>query len=267
MTPTIVLIHGAWMNPESWDAIKHRYEERGYTVLAPAWPEDDRSVAELRSQPDPALAQVGIPEIVNHYAEIIEHLDSPPILIGHSFGGLFVQMLLDRGLGVAGVAIDSAPPKGVSPSFHALQASLPALGPGAGHKIRTLDFDDFQWGWMHLQSAAEAQAAYDRYVVPTPGKIFVSLARAPFSQTTHVDFHNDTRAPLLLIAGSADRTVTAKMNKKNYHKYKHSDAITDFYMFEGRTHWLLAQPGWEEVADYAINWVESKLPHVEETED
>ena len=112
---TIVLVHGAWVTPLCWENFSGYFESRGYTCLAPAWPYKDRSVDELRRSPDPNLGRLGLIEIVDHYDRIIRGLDAPPILIGHSYGGLFVQMLLDRGLGAAGVAIDSAPPQGVLP--------------------------------------------------------------------------------------------------------------------------------------------------------
>ncbi|WP_292327657.1 alpha/beta hydrolase [Mesorhizobium sp.] len=109
MSKTIMLIHGAWLNAHCWEGFKARYEARGYNVIAPAWPFDDRSPSELRASPNPALAQVGINELINHYDRLIRALPEPPILIGHSFGGTVTQHLLDRGLGVAGVAIDPAP--------------------------------------------------------------------------------------------------------------------------------------------------------------
>ena len=101
-----MLIHGAWLNAHSWEGFKTRYEARGYTVIAPSWPLDDRSPAELRASPNPALAKVGINELINHYDRLIRALPEPPILIGHSFGGTVTQHLLDRGLGAAGVVID-----------------------------------------------------------------------------------------------------------------------------------------------------------------
>src|SRR3954464_14067832 len=111
-TETIVLIHGLWMTPRSWEFFRSFYESRGYNVLAPAWPRMGREVEDLRRDPS-ALAGLGLREIVDHYARIVQALPRPPILIGHSIGGLVVQLLVDRGLGRAGVAIDSATPKGV----------------------------------------------------------------------------------------------------------------------------------------------------------
>jgi len=255
MLPTLVLVHGAWMSPASWQPWIDRYSARGYRVVAPSWPHDEREVAALVASPDPALAEVGVTEIVDHYQAEIGKIDGPVVLIGHSFGGLFVQMLLDRGVGVAGVAIDPAPPKGVFPSASALKAGLPALFAGP---IATLSFGDFQWGWMHTQPEAEQRAAYDAYVVPTPRKVYRQGAFAPFTDVLRVDFARRTQ-PLLLVAGLEDRTVSASMVRAAYKLQRDSKAITALHEFPGRTHWIVGQPGWEEVADDAIGWVETTL--------
>ena len=115
---TIVLIHGLWMTPRSWEHWIPRYERRGYRVIAPAYPGFEVEVDALRADPAP-IERVTVPDTVEHLAGIISELESPPILIGHSFGGALVQVLLDRGLGAAGIAIDSVPTEGV----HKLPAS------------------------------------------------------------------------------------------------------------------------------------------------
>jgi pimeloyl-ACP methyl ester carboxylesterase len=241
----------------SWSKWVTRLEARGHRVLAPAWPHDDRPVAALRAAPDPGLAHVGIAEIVERYASVVRSLPEPPILIGHSFGGLFVQMLLDRGLGAAGVAIDPAPPKGVLPGVSAIRASLPVLmGWGSWREIRTMSFESFSWGWVHTLPPAEQRAAYDEYVVPTPGRIFLQALLAPATDDTRVNFQNRQRPPLLIIAGELDRTVEPSMNRANFTKQKRSGAVTELREFAGRTHWICMQPGWEEVADFAIAWAE-----------
>jgi pimeloyl-ACP methyl ester carboxylesterase len=259
MPTTIVLIHGAWMNPQSWQGWIDLYESRGYEVVAPAWPYDDRPVAELRASPAPELAGVGVEEIVAHYERIVRAMPAPPILIGHSFGGLFVQMLLDRGLGAAGVAIDPAPPKGVMPSFNALRAAAPVLlNWGAGSRVLPMSYADFQWGWVHTLPEPEQRAAFEKYVVPTPGRLYVQGAAAPFTDLFQVNFANDKRAPLLLIAGEEDRTVTRGMVEATFQKQRRSAAKTELRTFPGRTHWIVAQPGWEEVAELALAWAEAQ---------
>lgn len=248
------------MNPESWAPWGALLGGMGYPVLAPAWPYDDRPVAELQKAPDARLAAVGVPEIVAHYEAIIRTLVTPPILIGHSFGGLFVQMLLDRGLGACGVAIDPAPPKGVFPSITAFRAALPIVTtPRAGKKVLTMSFDDFAWGWVHTLPEAEQRSVYERYCVPTPGLPYTQGAAAPFTDVMKLDFANPARPPLLLIAGAKDRTVTADMVKATYKRQRKSSSRTDFKEFPDRTHWIIGQEGWEEVARYAIGWCREVL--------
>lgn len=258
MPRTVVFVHGAWVTPACWDEFRGRFEERGYRCLAPPWPYDDRPIAELRAAPAKELAGVGVGEIVEHYASIVRGLDQPPVLVGHSFGGLFVQMLLDRGLGAAGVAIDPAPPRGVVAGPRALWANASVLRTWrAWRKVVTISPRAFAWAFVHTLPEAEQRAIYDRQVVPSPGRIFLQAA---FGSGTRVDFANAGRAPLLLIGGELDRAVDARMVRQNLRKYRRSTAVTDFHEFPGRTHWLIASPGWEEVADLALAWIESHLP-------
>jgi len=256
----VVFIHGAFMSAESWDPWRQRFEARGYPCVAPAWPFLDHSVDELQRAPDPRFGKLGIGEIVDNYASIIRGHETPPILVGHSFGGLFVQLLLDRGLGAAGVAIDPAPPKGVLPDMNAVRASLPVIrGWNFWQRVRWMSFEDFQWGWVHTLSEPEQRAAYEQHVIPTAGHIFLQALLAPFTDVTKVNYRNHLRAPLLIIAGELDRTVGAKMDLANFRKYAGSTALTDYREFPGRTHWICRQPGWEEVADHVLDWLAKHL--------
>jgi pimeloyl-ACP methyl ester carboxylesterase len=258
--PAVVFIHGAFMSAESWDPWRQRFAARGYQCVAPGWPFLDHSALELQRAPDPRFGKLGIGEIVDNYASIIRAFETPPILVGHSFGGLFVQLLLDRGLGAAGVAIDPAPPKGVFPGANAVRASLPVLlGWGSWESVRRMSFKNFQWGWVHTLSEPEQRAAYERHVIPTSGRLFLQALLAPLTDTTQVNYRNSLRAPLLIIAGALDRTVEARMNLANFRKYARATAVTDYREFPGRTHWIVGQPGWEEVADHALEWLAKQL--------
>ena len=252
MSKTIVLVHGAWMSPLCWEHFMKRYEAAGYRCLAPSWPGDERPVEELQRAPVPELAGLSVGKIVDHYERIIRELPEPPILIGHSFGGLFVQMLLDRGLGAAGVAIDPGPPRGVIPRPIALWAALPVfLSPLSWRRAVRMSLKSFGWGFAQNLQGEALRAAYERYVVPTPGRIYYQAA---LGIGTRVDWANSQRAPLLLTAGEKDRTAQPSMIRSAYRKYQRSRAVTAFKEFPGRTHWLIASEGWEEVADYALTW-------------
>lgn len=249
MTKTIVLIHGAWLNSLSWENVKARYEAKGYTVIAPDWPFDDRSPAELRATPSPALAKVGQREIVDHYERIIRQLPEEPILIGHSLGGVYVQQLLARGLGVAGVAINPAPTPGVPLGPQAIVSALPVLGdPLSWRKVKHMSRDFFRTRFA--QTASDPEAAFDRYIVPTAGKVYWSGVVAPMK----IDWTDQKRAPLLLIGGGKDLIADASMTEAIYRRQKKAGSKTELKIFEDRSHWTLMDKGWEAVADLALNW-------------
>ncbi len=254
---TIVLIHGLWMTPLSWEHWIDRYEARGFRVLAPAWPEMDGDIDELRRDPS-GIKRLGIQEIVNHYEAIIRELDTPPIIMGHSFGGAFTQILLNRGLGAAGVAINSVAVKGVlTLPWSTLKSMFPVLkNPANNYRAVALSLEEFRYAFTNTLSEKESQAAYERYAVPGPGRVLFQAALANFNPraTTSVDFHNDERAPLLFIAGGKDHVSPAAINEENARHYHKAKAITVYEEFPLRSHFTLGEEGWEQVADYALSW-------------
>ncbi len=256
---TIVLIHGLWMTPESWDLFKDFYLQRDYQVLTPPWPHMEGDVASLRENPEP-LAHLGIQEIADHFEQFVRALSEPPILMGHSLGGLIVQILLDRGCGAAGVAIDSVAPRGVfKVPLTTLKAAGPVLkNPQNYNKTVELTFEQFRYAFANSMTEAQAREAYDKYCVPAPGRpLFqAALANFEFHAASAVNYENDHRPPLLLIAGSEDHIEPASVNFSNFKKYKDSKALTEFKEFSGRSHLIIAQDGWQEVAEFAIDWAE-----------
>jgi len=259
---TIVLIHGLWLTPRSWDSFREHYESQGYRVLTPAWPGMQGEISEIRRDPS-GIAGLGVQEIADYYERYIRGLDEAPILMGHSFGGLIVQMLLDRGLGVAGVAIDSVAPQGV------LDLPLPMLKAASSvlsnpfNYLTTvhLTFEQFRYAFANNLDEEEARVIYEEQAIPGPGRPIFQAALANFTPgaVTRVNYNNPHRAPLLLIAGSDDHQVPASLNRSNFKKYARSTAVTAFKEFEHRSHWIVAEKGWEEVADYAIHWAEEQL--------
>jgi pimeloyl-ACP methyl ester carboxylesterase len=254
---TIVLIHGLWMTPLSWEKWIDHYQGRGFKVIASAWPGLDRPIEELRRDPTP-IAGLGLAEIVDHYDRIINGLERPPIVIGHSFGGLITQILLHRGLGASGVAIASAPVKGVIfLPFSTIKVVFPVLSnPLNVHRAMPLTEEQFHYAFTNTLSEQESKAVYDRYAVPGPDHVLFQAGLANFNPhaATAVDFHNDTRAALLMIAGELDHISPPAVVKANYNLYRKSNAITDYREFAGRSHYILGQDGWQEVADYSLYW-------------
>jgi pimeloyl-ACP methyl ester carboxylesterase len=262
---TIVLIHGLWMTALSWEHWVERYEDRGLNVIARSWPGMDGDIDELRRDPA-GIEHLGIEEIVDYYAGIIGELDRPPIIMGHSFGGAFTQILLDRGLGAAGVAIDSGPVKGLlALPASTLKTGFPVLkNPANNHRAVPLTPEEFHYAFTNTLSDEESLAVYQRYAVPGPGRVLFQGAVANFNphSPAAVDFKNSSRAPLLFIAGGEDHVAPASLNEANLKHYRHSDAITELKEFPGRSHYTLGQEGWEEVADYALDWVLSHAAQV-----
>jgi alpha-beta hydrolase superfamily lysophospholipase len=258
----LMLIHGAWLSSRSWENFADYFAKRGFDVSAPEWPRKQGDVEELRAEAD-ELKGLGIKEIVDHYEEQIRALDQPPVLIGHSFGGLIVELLLDRGLGRAGVALSPAPSKGILVlPFSSLKAAAPALAhPSKWHGIVTLTLEEFTYGFVNTFAPEKAAAAYERYAVPETGQIFYEAGFANFhlNPPTEVHFKNAERAPLLIVGAEKDNTVPASLARKQYEKYERSPAQTEYLEFEGRPHLLMAAEGWDEVAAAIDSWLDGVL--------
>ena len=241
MSKTVLFIHDAWLTPAAWDRFAGRYTACGYTCTAPAWP--------FLGQP---LANLRISDILAHYERLIHAYSAPPLLVGHGFGGLFVQMLLDRGLGTAGIAIAPASPYGLFPGWFAMRRIAPMLLPWRNAaRLMPLTYLQFKSALAQTLTPTEAQAAYRAHVIAAPAGIF---RQAALGMDNQVDFRNDYRPPLLFIAAQHDRMMTAARVASCYKRHRGSTAVTDFMRFPGRSHWLINETGWEEVADVGMEW-------------
>jgi len=253
---TIVLIHGFWVTPRSWEHWKSRFEAKGYTVLAPAYPGFEVEVEALRADPTP-IERLEVPEIIDMLENMIGKLDRPPIIMGHSAGGVFTQILLDHGFGAVGVAIDSAPTEGVKVvPLSEVRSGWPILKNPA-NRHRAVGFTPEQWHYVFTNTFddEESLAPYERYHIPASGRVFWGSALAnihPGKDDTYVDYHNDSRPPLLFIVGKQDHLFPPKVGHSNAKHYK-SKSVTEVVEFDG-PHLLPAIPGWEAVADFALDW-------------
>ncbi|MCO8255487.1 alpha/beta hydrolase [Haladaptatus sp. AB618] len=259
---TFVLIHGAWLTPRSWEGFEEYLSERGHEVIVPAWPGHDRPVEEIRADPSP-IDGLTLQEIVDHYADVIRDLPEQPVLVGHSFGALIVQLLLDRGFGAAGVAIDTAPPKGVRLPLSSLRTAWPVLSnPANRNRTVELSFEQFKYAFVNTWPDDDARAAYDRYAVPETGRIFFQAGTSSLTPNAAntVDYGNDDRPPLLLVVGERDHTSPPSLSRSINRKYGRSRAVTDLHEFVGRSHLLMVGDGWKEIAEDVERWADRTLP-------
>lgn len=255
---TVVLVHGLWMTPRSWEHWVAHYEAKGLKVVAPAYPGFEVEVEALRDAPD-VIARLGVPETVDHLAAVVEGLDAAPIIIGHSFGGTLTQLLLARGLGAAGVVIDSAPTEGVRVNpLSQVKSLFPALkNPANRHKAVGFTPKEFHYAFTNTLTEEESREVWERYHVPAPGNWIWAYGLIanfkPGHQETWVDYTAD-RAPLLFIGGEKDHIMPPAVNRSNAKHYARSPALTEYVELEGRDHWTCGAPGWEAVADRALTW-------------
>jgi pimeloyl-ACP methyl ester carboxylesterase len=241
------------MNNLCWEQWIEYFQNRGYKCLAPAWPGRNQPTSELRRHPDTKLGELTLGAVVNQFISIVKTLDEKPIMVGHSLGGLIVQLLLQKNLAIAGVAIDSAPPMGIiSTKWAFLKSNWPHISPFVPlSKPIAMTFKRFQYTFVNSMTLVEQQNAFERYVVPESRRVPAEALIAK------IDF-NKPRPPLLFIAGGTDHLIPASLNRTNYVRYNNSLSETDYKEFPGRVHFTIGQRGWEEVADYVISWLKAQ---------
>jgi non-heme chloroperoxidase len=259
----VVFIHGLWLHSTSWQPWAERFREAGFDPVTPEWPGVPDTVAEARAHPE-SQAGIGIEQVIEHHAEIVRGLPEPPVLVGHSFGGLVVQALLDGGLGRAGVAIDPAPIRGVLrlPAAQ-LRSAFPVLAnPANRRRAVSLTPDQFRASFGNALPAEEADRLHEQWTIPGPGKPLFQSALANMTPRTRaataVDTHRADRGPLLIISGGADRTVPDSVSRAAYKMYGKSAAVTELRQFPDRGHTLTVDSGWPEVARTALDWLENQ---------
>jgi non-heme chloroperoxidase len=254
----VVFIHGLWLLPSSWDNWAQLVEEAGYAAVTPSWPDDPETIEEARANPD-VFAKKTLKQVADHTAEVIGKLNKKPAVMGHSTGGLLAQIIADRGLSAATVAIDPGPFRGVLPlPISALKSASPVLrNPLNRGRAIALTFDQFKYGWANALDDKEARHLYDTYHVATPGVALMQMANAnlnPFTEAK-LDPKNPDRGPLLIIDGEKDHTVPWAIANASYKRQKRNQAVTEIKKIPNRGHSLTIDSGWREVAQTALDFV------------
>jgi non-heme chloroperoxidase len=255
----VVFVHGLWLLPSSWYRWAAVFEEAGYVALTPGWPDDPDTVEEANANPE-VFAGKGVGQVADHYSAVIAQLERKPAVIGHSFGGLLVQMLAGRGLSAATVAIDAAPFRGVLPlPFTALRSSSPVLtNPANYHRAVPLTYEQFRYAFANAVSEQEAKQLYETFAVPASGLPLFQAATANLNPWTEakVDTENPDRGPLLIVSGEKDNTVPRAITDAAFHRQQRNPGVTEFVEIPGRGHALTIDSGWREVATTALSFVQ-----------
>jgi pimeloyl-ACP methyl ester carboxylesterase len=254
----VVFVHGLWLLPSSWDPWAAMFEVAGYAPVTAGWPDDPETVMEARANPQ-ALAGKTVGQVADHTAEMIGKLTKKPAVVGHSFGGLFAEMVAGRGLSAATVAIVPAPFRGVLPlPISALRSIMPVVAnPLNRGRAVTLTLDQFRYVWANALDEDEARQLHEQLHVPAPGAPLFQAATAnlnPWSELK-VDSQNPERGPLLLIAGEKDHTVPRAFTNAAFKKQRRNPGVTEIVEMPNRGHSLTIDSGWREVADKALEFV------------
>lgn len=251
---TIVFITGAFVNHACWNDWIPYFEQKGYTVIAPPWPGKDGDTETLRKRHpnDRNLADVGLQDVIDHYVNILKGLPEKPILIGHSFGAAISQMLMDRGLAAAVIAIHGAPPKGVLPyEFSFLKSTSAALGVFTSlKKTYLMSFKKFQYAFVNGMTLEEQKKAYNALATPESKRI----VRGGLTSTAKVNFKKP-HVPMLFLAGSQDHIIPAHLCKRVFKNYKDKNSVIE-YIEQDRNHYILGLPTWKKDADLIANWIQ-----------
>jgi len=252
--PPLVLIHGMYMNSASWQPWVDRGTGLGWDCRAPSWPYHEGDPAQLRENLDPALGSLTFGAVTDHLKRVIDSLPERPFLVGHSIGGLQVQKLLDDGYGVAGVAVSPAPPRGVvslDPTF--FRANWPHINPFAGNRPIAMTRDRFAYAFCNTLPRADSDDAWEAFTVPESRNV----PRTTLTGAGAVDFRK-SGPPLLIITGDQDHLTPVGLVRKNHAAYKNPSRTVELDVVPGRSHFICNETGWEQVADRAFAWLESR---------
>jgi non-heme chloroperoxidase len=251
----VMFVHGLWLLPSSWDRWAGVFEQAGYAPVQPGWPDDPETVEEANAHPE-VFAHKTIRQVVDHYAGVVSGLTKKPVMIGHSFGGLVVQIMAGRGMSAGTVAIDPAPFRGVLPlPVSSLKAASPVLGnPANRGRAVPLTYEQFRYAFANAVTETEARDLYATFAVPASGAPLFQAAASNLNPWTEdkVDTRNPDRGPLLIISGEKDHTVPWAISNASYKRQKRNQGITEIVEMPNRGHALVIDSGWREVAETAL---------------
>lgn len=263
MPNEIVFIHGMFMTPKSWENWTSFFSNHGYTCHAPAWPLHDAEPAELRAHVPSGTGDLVLSDVIAEMERAVLACATPPIVIGHSVGGLITQVLVNEGLASAGVCVSSVAPNAMlSLEWHFLKSTMPILNPIKGDEPQEMTPERFHETFANTLGEAESRQAYERYAVHESRNVL----RTSLGSAGQVDLKKP-HAPLFFVTGAADHIIPASLVKTNFEAYDTEAGIKEIQIFEGRGHFLCNEPGWQEIAEAVEGFLSRQFgvpsPHVD----
>ena len=249
--PDILFIHGMWGTPKVWESFLPAFEKAGYRCEAVRLPFHDTLISET---PNPHIGTASLRDYVEAVVGRVEALETPPILIGHSMGGLIAQLVAARIPVKAVIALTPAPPAGV----FALKLSTLRifrdilLTPKFWKKPTRPSYKAARYGVLHEISEEEARAHYQEMVWES-GRATFEIAFWTLDKTKAARLEREKiDCPVLLISGGLDRIVPASVVKASARRYR---GKCDYKELKGHSHWLIGEAGHEQVAGLCMDWL------------
>lgn len=258
MNPKIIFIHGMFLNPKSWEHWSRYFRELGYECEAPAWPLHEGEPAMLRADPPAGLGKLTLADLHGHHRNLLRAEANPPVLIGHSLGGLLVQKLVADGLALAGVGICSvAPNKMLALDWGFLRNSAAITNPLAGSEPYEMTAELFHQNFANTRDEAASRAAWEKYALNESRQVLRDI----LGDEGTVDVEAP-HVPLLFVGAEKDEIIPASLVMRNAEAYTDNRSHSEYVEFSGRGHFICGEPGWEEVAERIANWLNAHLEAV-----
>jgi pimeloyl-ACP methyl ester carboxylesterase len=251
MAQSIVMIHGMWGGPWNWENFKPFFAAKGYQCHTPALRHHD---VDPKDEPHPGLGNTSLLDYAMDLEAYIRALEEKPFLMGHSMGGLLAQILGARGLGEALVLLTPASPSGINAlKFSVIRSFWSVLTKwGFWRNPHRLSFEAAVYAMLHLLPEEEQKIAYEKLVYES-GLAATEIGFWLFDSkgAARVDESRIT-CPVLVVSGSEDRITPSAIGKKITDKY---GSVATYKEFENHAHWVLGEPGWEEIAEFVSDWL------------
>ena len=251
MSKTILFVHGMFLNAKSWSAWQAFFEQRGYQCVAPSWPLHEGDPAEVRAHLPAGLGKLSLASVIAEMEAAAGELDNP-ILIGHSVGGLVVQILAARGIGSVGVPICSvAPNRMLALDWGFVSNSAAITNPLKGDDVFPMDADGFHQNFGNTMTRSASDAAFEQFALSESRNVL----RDCLGDLGKIDMDRP-HVPFLFVGADQDSIIPAHLCERNAKAYTDAQSRSDYMKFMDRGHYICGQPQWEVVADYIATWLD-----------